>query len=174
MKIWAWGDWPGNRVKEVPAGTWSRAGGGLALLAGILLLLAACGQLPPLPAQVEPEGYTPITYQELLAPGAAKLQAGQRIKVPAYFWEFLSYDPAMVRYYLDLLRHPLSWYKLQWFATYGTPDMQGYFDLAALDPSQKKVYRLHRLDHLMIYGELASLGPGFYLRVHHLERIEEN
>jgi len=146
----------------------------LALLTGLSLLLAACGQLPPLPAQVDSEAYAPITYQDLLAPGAAKLQAGQKIKVPAYFWEFLTYDPKMVRNYLNMLSHPLSWPKLKWFATYGTPDMRGYFDLAALDPSQKKVYRLHRLDHLMIYGELASLGPGFYLRVHHLERIEDN
>lgn len=175
MKIWVTADQVGNRATSAPPRSKTRAGAGiLALLTGMLLLLAACGQLPPLPAQVDLEGYTPITYQELLAPGAAKLQAGQKIKVPAYFWEFLTYDPKMVRNYLNMLSHPLSWYKLKWFATYGTPDMQGYFDLAALDPSQKKVYRLHRLDHLMIYGELASLGPGFYLRVHHLERIEEN
>jgi hypothetical protein len=151
------------------------AGGSLtALLAGLVWLVAACGQLPPLPAQVELQSYTPITYQELLAPDAAKLAAGQKIKVPAYYWQFLTYDPAMVRYLLDTLRHPLSWYKLQWFATYGTPDLQGYFDLAAMDPAQKKTYGLHRLDHIMIYGELASLGPGLYLRVHQIAKIEED
>jgi len=143
------------------------------LLAGLLWLLAACGQLPPLPAQVEMETYAPISYEDLLAPGSGKLQAGQKIKVPAFYWQFLTYDPAMVRNYLDMIRYPFSWYKLQWFATYGTPDLRGYFDLAALDPSQK-TYELHRLDHIMIYGELASLGPGLYLRVHHIVKIEED
>jgi hypothetical protein len=146
----------------------------VALLAGLLWLLAACGQLPPLPAQVELETYAPITYEELLAPETAKLQAGQKIKVPAYYWQYLTYDPALVRNYLDMIRYPFSWYKLQWFATYGTPEMRGYFDLAALDPSQKRTYELHRLDHIMIYGELASLGPGLYLRVHRIDKIEED
>jgi hypothetical protein len=171
MKIWVGSKRTGNQT----GGSRTRAGGGLgALLAGLVWLLAACGQLPPLPAQVELESYAPITYQELLAPDAAKLQAGQKIKVPAYYWQFLTYDPKIVRDYLDMIRHPLSWYRLQWFATYATPDMRGYFDLAALDPSQKKTYQLHRLDHIMIYGELASMGPGLYLRVHHIDKIEED
>jgi hypothetical protein len=144
------------------------------VLAALVLWVAACGQLPPLPAQVEPESYTPITYQELVAPKTANLQAGQKIKVPAYFWEYLTYDPAMVRNYLDLLRYNVSWYRLEWFATYGTPDLQGYYDLAALDPSMVKPKQPGRLDHIMIYGELASLGPGLYLRVHRIERIEED
>jgi hypothetical protein len=146
----------------------------MALLTGLVWLVAACGQLPPLPTQVELETYAPISYEELLGPGTGKLQAGQKIKVPAYYWQFLTYDPALVRDYLDMIRHPLSWYKLQWFATYGTPDLRGYFDLAALDPSQKRTYELKRLDHVMIYGELASLGPGLYLRVHHIAKIEED
>jgi len=171
MKNWAGKKRTGNQT----GGSRTRAGGSLAaLLAGLVWLVAACGQLPPLPAHVELESYAPITYQELLAPDAAKLQAGQKIKVPAYYWQFLTYDPKIVRDYLDMIRHPLSWYKLQWFATYGTPEMRGYFDLAALDPSQKKTYRLHRLDHIMIYGELASMGPGLYLRVHHIAKIEED
>ncbi|MBI4794930.1 MAG: hypothetical protein HY790_03670 [Deltaproteobacteria bacterium] len=73
-----------------------------------------------------------------------------------------------------MLRHPLSWPYLEWFATYGTSDMQGYYDLAALDPSLVKANKPRRLDHIMIYGELASLGPGLYLRVHRIERIEED
>ena len=164
----------GNKAEGIPAA--GRAGAGiLALLLGMVLMLAACGQVRPLPAHVELGDYALITYQELLASGPAKLQSGQKIKVPAYFWEFISYDPAMVRIYLNMINHPLSWYKLQWFATYGTPDLKGYFDLAALDPSQKKAYlRLRRLDHVMLYGELASLGPGLYLQVHHIERIEED
>ncbi len=138
-------------------------------------MAAACGQIRPLPAHVDLEAYSPITYQELLQPEAAKLQAGQKIKVPAYFWEFLFYDPAMVRTYLNMISHPLSWYKLQWFATYGTPEMKGFFDLVAMDPSQKKAYfKLQRLDHILIYGELAPLGPGLYLRVHHIAKIEED
>ncbi len=175
MKIWAGSKHTGNQNEGITPWSRTRAEGGLvALLMGLVWLLAACGQLPPLPAQVELESYAPITYQELLAPGTAKLQAGQKIKVPAYYWEFLTYDPAIVRNYLDMARYPLSWPKLQWFATYGTPDLRGYFDLAALDPSQKKTYGLHRLDHIMIYGELASLGPGLYLRVHHIAKIEED
>lgn len=157
------------------AGGRARGAGGLkALFASLILLLAACGQLPPLPAQVEMESYTPIPYEDLLSPKAANLQAGQKIKVPAYYWQFLTYDPALVRNYLDMARYPLSWPRLQWFATYGAPNLQGYFELAALDPSQKKTFKVRRLDHIMIYGELASLGPGLYLRVHHVAKIEED
>lgn len=162
----------GHGVKD--AGGRMVKGGISAALAGIMWLLAACGQLPPLPAHVDLESYAPITYQELLAPGTAKLQEGRKIKVPAYFWQYLTYDPAMVRNYRDLLRQPLKRYKLEWFATYGTADMQGYYDLAILDPSLVRAYQPRRLDHILIYGELASLGPGLYLRVHRIERIEED
>ena len=146
----------------------------LVLLAGGIILLSACGEVRPLPAVIEPQNYTLITYEQLQNPGPPGLQAGQKVKVPAYFWEFLSYEPAMVRYYLTLARHPISWYKLQWFALYGTPDMKGYYDLAALAPAQRKLYSLKRLDHVMVYGELASLGSGLYLHVHHLEKMAED
>ncbi len=175
MKIWAWAGCAGNRIGGIPQRRGSRVGRCIVtLFTGMVLLLAACGRLPPLPGQVESKAYSPIVYQELLAPGAARLQAGQKIKVPAYFWEFLSYDPATVRNYLNMIGHPLSWPRLEWFATYGTPDLKGYFDLAALDPALKKALPLHRLDHIMIYGELAPLGPGLYLRVHRIEKIEED
>lgn len=175
MKIWAGIERTGNQTGGIPLWSRTRAGGGLvALLTGLVWLLAACGQLPPLPAHFEAESYAPITYQELVVPGAAKLQAGQKIKVPAYFWEYLTYDPDMVRNYLNLLRYHWSWYKLQWFATYGTSDMQSYYDLAALAPSLVKANQPRRLDHIMIYGELTSLGPGLYLRVHRIERIAED
>jgi len=148
------------------------------VLAGLLtalLLAASCGEVRPLPPRVDLEAYEPINYQDLLRPAATGLQPGRTIKVPAYFWEFLSYDPVMVRNYLNMLGHPLSWPKLQWFATYGAADMKGYFDLAAMDPTQKKAYpKLKRLDHIMIYGELAPLGPGLYLRVHHIDKIGED
>jgi hypothetical protein len=149
-------------------------GGIVAALAGLVLWVAACGQFPPLPAHMELDSYAPITCQDLLDPGTAKLQAGQKIKVPAYFWEFLTYDPDMVRNYLNLLRYRRHWYQLQWFAIYDTPDLQGYYDLAALAPSEVKANKPRRLDHIMIYGELASLGPGLYLRVHRIEKIEED
>ncbi|MFZ5450751.1 MAG: hypothetical protein ACOZF2_02585 [Thermodesulfobacteriota bacterium] len=163
-------------VKKATAGGRGKVkrGLGAALVGFALLAVAACGTLPPLPAHFEGESYTPITYQELVAPRVSKLQAGQKIKVPAYFWQYLDYDPAMIRNYLDLLRYPLKWYKLDWFATYGNSDMQGYYDRAALDASQVRAYQPRRLDHIMIYGELASLGPGLYLRVHRIERIEED
>jgi hypothetical protein len=158
----------------VMAGRGTVKAGMLAALAGVLCFISACSPLPPLPAQMELESYTPISYPELLIPRTSKLQPGQKIKVPAYFWQYLTYDPAMVRNYAHLLRQPREWHKLEWFATYGTRDMQGYFDLAALDPALVRDYQPRRLDHIMIYGELAALGPGLYLRVHRIERIEED
>lgn len=143
------------------------------LLASGLWLLSACGEVRPLPATLELQAYTPITYQELLAPGKANLKAGQKIKVSAYFWEFLVYDPAMVRNYLTLARHPLSWPHLRWFATYDSQEFKGYYDLAALDADRLHLYKLKRFDPIIIYGELAALGRGFYLHVHHIEKMEE-
>src|SRR5512139_3942855 len=95
-----------------------------------LLGLTACGELRPHPAGFDPQAYTPIAYRDLLAPGPAGQQAGQQIRVRAYFWQYLDYDPAMVRNYLTLLRYPVRWYQLRWFATYDTADMAGYYDLA--------------------------------------------
>ncbi len=145
-------------------------GGGL-LLAGGLLWVCACGELRPLPATVDPQEYTPIEYQELLAPGQPTLHAGQKIRVKAFFWQFLAYDPAMIRNYLTLPRYPIRWYELRWFATYGSEEMRGYYDLAALTPEQEKRYNLHRLDPIWIYGELSALKPGLYLEVHHIDKI---
>jgi hypothetical protein len=151
-----------------------RAGTAFLVLLGVgILLSGGCGELRPLPATFEAPEYAPITYEELLAPGKAGLKAGQKVKVPAFFWEFLTYDPAMARNYLTLPRYPLRWYQMEWFATYGTPQMQGYYDLAALDRQQQRLYKLKRLDPIMLYGELSSLAPGLYLRVHHIEKIEE-
>jgi hypothetical protein len=143
------------------------------LLAWALLALG-CGEVRPLPQAIEPQDYTEITYNRLLDPGAAGLGAGRKIKVSAYFWQFLDYDPDMVRDYLNLAHHPLRWLRLQWFALYGSPDMRGYYDRAALDKDRAKLYPLHRLDPVMVYGELSDLGPGLYLHVHHLEKIEED
>jgi hypothetical protein len=146
---------------------------GIILLCG-LFGVGACGELRPHPAAFDPQVYTPIAYQDLLAPGPAGLKSGQQVRVRAYFWQFLDYDPAMVRNYLTLLRYPIRWYQLQWFATYGTADLTGYFDLAAMTPEQADQYKFKRLDPVLLYGELAHLGPGFYLQVFHIEPIAED
>jgi hypothetical protein len=143
---------------------------GVMLLCG-LFGLSACGELRPHPAAFDPQAYTPIAYRDLLAPGPAGLQAGQKVRVRAFFWQYLDYDPAIVRNYLTLLRYPLRWYRLQWFSTYDTAELTGYYDLAAVTPEQAEAYKLRRLDPVMLYGELARLGPGFYLQVFHIEPI---
>jgi len=137
------------------------------------LSCCACGELRPRPAAFDPQAYTPIEYHDLLAPRQAGLQAGQKVRVKAYFWQYLDYDPAMVRNYLTLLRYPIRWYQLRWFATYGTPDLTGYYDLAAITPEQAESYKLQRLDHVLLYGELSRLGPGLFLQVFQIEKIEE-
>ncbi len=150
-------------------------GNGFRLLFLVWLALigaGACGEVRPLPATLEPSSYAPITYEQLLDPRKAGLHAGDKVKVPAYFWDFLHYDPSMVKNYLTLARHPLTWGKLKWLALYETPEMRGYYDLAALDASRVERYKLQRLDHVMVYGELSALGQDLYLRVHHLEKIE--
>ena len=134
----------------------------------------ACGELRPHPAAFDPQAYTPIAYRDLLAPGPAGLHAGQKVRVQAYFWQYLNYDPAIVRNYLTLFRYPVRWYRLQWFSTYDTADLTGYYDLAALTPEQVEQYKLKRLDHVLLYGELASLGPGLFLQVFHIEKITED
>jgi hypothetical protein len=147
---------------------------GLATLL-LTMLLCGCGRYRPVPAVWDPHAYRQITVQDLKAPGRAGLAAGHKIKVPAYFWEFIIYDPAMVRNYMTLLRHPVAWSQLQWFAVYGTPQMQAYFDRVVMDREQRRAYKLNRLDHIMIYGELASMGGGLlYLRVHRLQELDED
>jgi len=150
-------------------GAWLRV-----VLLGGLLSLCACGELRPRPAVFAPQDYTPIEYQDLLAPSQAGLQPGQKIRVKAYFWQYLEYDPAMVRNYLTLPRYPIRWYRLQWFATYGTDNLTGYYDLAAVTPEQAEAYQLKRLDPVLLYGELSRLGPGLYLQVFHIEKIIED
>ena len=144
-----------------------------ALLAGCLLLSGGCGELRPVPAPIEPQAYKPIDYQELLDPAKAGLQAGELVRVKAYFWQDLDYDPAMARNYLTLPRYPIRWYTLNWFATYGSERMKGYYDLAAMTPEQAEQYKLKRMDPILIYGELSRLSPGVFLQVHHIEKIEE-
>ena len=143
-------------------------------LAGCLMLAGACGELRPVPEGFEAPAYKPIDYQDLLDPAKAGLKDGDLVRVKAYFWQYLNYDPAMVRNYLTLPRYPINWYRLRWFAIYGSEQMTGYYDLAALSPEQAEEYKaIRRLDHVLIYGELSPLRPGVFLRVHHIEKIEE-
>lgn len=144
------------------------------LLLGALLGLCACGQLRPRPPAFNPQTYTPVKYQDLLAPRQAGLHAGQKIQVKAYFWQYLTYDPAMAWNYLTLPRYPIRWYQLRWFATYGTEEMTGYYDLAAISPEQAEQYKLKRLEPVRLYGELSQLGPGLYLQVFYIEKISED
>jgi hypothetical protein len=145
-----------------------------ALLGGAGPVIFACGELRPVPPAFEVQSYAPIEYQDLLNPRQAGLQAGQMVRVKAYFWQFLDYDPAMVRNYLSLARHPLGWPRLKWFALYGSEEMKGYYDLAALDASRFHLYRLTRLEPVLVYGQLSSLTPGYYLHVHHVEPMLED
>jgi hypothetical protein len=157
----------GNR----PAGP---AGWLMVLLLCGLLGWTACGTLRPQPATFDPQDYQQVAYQDLLAPGPAGLHAGQKIRVKACFWQYLEYDPAMVRNYLTLPRYPIRWYQLRWFATYGTDDLTGYYDLAAITPEQAGKYQLHRLDQVWLYGELSRLSPGLFFQVFHIDKIIED
>jgi len=51
--------------------------------------------------------------------------------------------------------------------------MRGYYDRLALTRQQQQDWRLRRLEHLRVYGQLAPLGFGvLYLQAHHLERLD--
>jgi hypothetical protein len=160
-----------RHLRSRPSGL--RAWFGALILCG-LLGISACGQLRPYPDTFDPQAYKPIEYQDLLAPKAAGLNAGDKIRVKAYFWQYVDYDPAMIRNYLTLLRYPIRWYRLQWFAIYRTDDLTGYYDLAAITPELAEKYQLQRLDPIMIYGELSQLGMGLFLQVFHIEKIVED
>jgi hypothetical protein len=168
-------------MKATAASRLKRAGGnGLQawfwgfLLAGCLILANACGELRPVPEGFDAPAYKPIEYQHLQDPAKAGLKDGDLVRVKAYFWQYLTYDPAMVRNYLTLPRYPIRWYRLRWFAIYGSDRMEGYYDLAAMSPEQEEEFqKIKRLDHVLIYGELSPLKPGLFLRVHHIEKIEE-
>jgi hypothetical protein len=159
-----------------PAGGAGRGARFLRILLALAVCQAAsaCGELRPAPRNFAAQAYRAIEYQDLLNPAQAGLKAGDLVRVRAFFWQYLTYDPAMLRNYLTLPRYPVSWYRLRWFALYASEKMEGYYDLAALSPEQEKQYKLKRLDHLLIYGELSPLKPGLFLRVHHLEKIQED
>jgi hypothetical protein len=147
----------------------------LPLLAVIILLALAgsCSVPPAAPPAFEAQAYRPISFDDLLT--STGLTPGDKVVVPAYFWEQLSYDPLMVRQYVNLAGHPRPWRQVRWYAFYGSPQMHGYFNRVVMNPDQIKAPGYKRLDHLRLYGEVASLGGrAVYLRVQRLEKIEED
>ena len=143
------------------------------ILCGVLGV-SACGRLQRQPSSFDPGAYKPIEYKDLLTPDLAGLHAGEKIRVKAYFWQYVDYDPALVRNYLTLLRYPIRWYRLRWFALYRTDDLKGYYDLAAMTPEVAEQYTLRRLEPVLLYGELSQLGTGLFFQVFHIEKIGEN
>ncbi len=138
----------------------------------ILLHLTACGTVRPVPADFDYGAYTPVDFELLLAPQSSRLQAGQLIRCQAFFWEFLTYDPAPRYYYFNQLRYPGSWGDLEWFALYKDSDLKGYFDRGVMSYVQRLEFKPKRLEPLILYGELVPLGGSqLYLQVHRLERI---
>ncbi len=141
------------------------------LLPALIVGLAACGQVRPVPSAFSPADYQPIALEQLRQ-GSPALAAGQLVRLPVYFWEFLSYDPAVPQYYLNQLRHPQRWRELEWFAVYQEPSLRGYFDRAAMTYEQRLQADPKRLDPITLYGELVAFGAGrLYLKVHHLEHV---
>jgi hypothetical protein len=142
----------------------------LVLVLGILSL-TACGSMRPVPASFNQADYTPIDF-DLLRRDSSSLHAGDLIRCQAFFWQFLTYDPAPGFYYLNQLRYPSSWGDLEWFALYKDTDMQGYYDRGAMSHHQWLEFNPKRLEPIIIYGELVTMGGSkLYLLVHHLERL---
>jgi len=136
------------------------------LLAGLVM---ACGQVQPRPAEFTATDYTPISYEELLRAESHSQPPGTLVAVPGYFWQFLTYDPAPHYYFGNQIRYPSSWWDLRWAALYQTSDMHGYYDRLAFDSRQAETLELHRLDPVIVYGELLRMGgQSLYLRVHHV------
>jgi len=142
----------------------------LLLLFG-MLLLSACGSIKPVPAEFNPADYTPIAFEQL--PLDTNLHAGDLVRVEAYFWQFLTYDPAPEYYYFAQLKYPRRWGDLEWFALYQEADMKGYYDRGAMSYRQRLQFNPKRLDHLIIFGEMVPMGGSkLYLLVHCLERLQ--
>lgn len=148
------------------------------LLVLILVLLVelsqGCGSIRPVPEGWNPGDYKPITYEQIMAPRKAGLSPGQKVSVTGYFWQYLDYDPFMVPNYLTLARQPRAWSRLYWASLYRTPQMQGYCDRLALTLEQQRDWQFKRLEHVRVYGQIASLGFGvLYLQAHHIDRLDQ-
>jgi hypothetical protein len=136
-----------------------------------ILLLTACGSMKPIPAEFNPTAYTPISFDQL--GHDASMHTGDLVRVEAFFWQFLTYDPAPKYYYFNQMHYPRHWGDLEWFALYEKADMKGYYDRGAMSHMQRLQFDPKRLDHLIVYGEMVHLGGSkLYLLVHHLERVK--
>jgi hypothetical protein len=136
-------------------------------------LTAACRTPLSAPSDFNPEAYRPVPFEDLLTPG--RLAPGDKVAAPAYFWQELNYDPAMVRQYVQMAGHPRPWRALKWYAVYGSPQMHGYYDRVVMAPEQFDPKAVKRLDQVRLYGEMGLLGGSqLYLRVHRLEKIVED
>lgn len=143
-------------------------------LVGLMLLfyLTGCGALRPTPTAFNPAEYEPIDF-DLLLNESPTLRAGQRVRTQAFFWQFLTYDPAPQYYYFNHLASPFRWGELEWFALYQEATMKGYFDRVAMSAEQRRQFSLNRLEPLMLYGELVPFGGRkLYLLIHHIERYD--
>lgn len=161
-------------VKLNSRGNPGKVGRFLVLLAALLpALLGGCRHLPPAPDGFNPEDYTPVTPAQLREPHKAGLVRGQRVSVEGYFWQYLEYDPFMGAQYLATLRRPLAESQKRWAALYESAQMQGYCNRLVLTREQKRDWDLKRLEHVRIYGQMASLGFGIlYLQAHQVDRLD--
>jgi hypothetical protein len=154
---------------------WRRGKG---VVGGLLLaaaLTAACGRLGQVPPALAPDDYQEVSLAQLRNPAAAQALVGRRVRFPAFFWEYVTYDPAMCSNYALLARHPRGWWDLRWAALYESPRMQGFYDRLALDAAQQTRFRPRRLTRLLIYGEVLPLGPRLtYVRLHQAQELEPN
>lgn len=154
-------------------------GKGQAILAAALVFTllgtGGCGRIDRVPAVLEAESYEEVSFSQLRDSREAERLRGRRVKFAAFFWQYLHYDPAILRNYAMLAGHPISWWDLKWASVYETPQMQGFYDRLALDGELQGRLKLKRLDRLLIFGEVAPMGPGLtYVRLHRVEKLEPN
>lgn len=151
---------------------------GKGVVTGLLLLAAltmGCGRLGQVPASLIPEDYQEVSLTQLRDPAAARALVGRQVRFQAFFWEYLTYDPAMCSNYALLARHPRGWWELRWASLYESPRMQGFYDRLAVDVRQQTRFKPRRLTRLMIYGEVLPLGSRLtYVRLHQAQELEAN
>lgn len=152
--------------------------GGKGVVGSLLLALAmtaGCGRLGQVPATLVPEEYQEVSLAQLRDPAAARPLVGRRVCFEAFFWEYVTYDPALLSNYALLARHPRRWWGLRWASLYESPRMQGFYDRLAMDADQKARLQVRRLTRLRLYGEVLPLGPRLtYVRLHQAEELEAN
>lgn len=146
----------------------------MAALLVTVALTMGCGRLGQVPAHVMPDDYQEVSLAHLRDP-AARALVGQKVRFQAFFWEYVTYDPAMLSNYALMLRHPRGWWDLRWASLYASPRMQGFYDRLALDVKQQTRFKPRRLTRLMIYGEVLPLGSRLtYVRLHEAQELEAN